>query len=49
MDSCQPGLDWITHSWAGPAWPEAGSVRRGAGWWFGDTVAMEVPDSGAVW
>lgn len=28
---------------------EAGPTRRGAGWWFGDADAMEVPDSGAVW
>lgn len=49
VDVCQPGLDWITHSWAGLAQPEAASMRCGTGWWFGDTVAMEVPDSGAVW
>lgn len=49
VNLCQPGLGWITHSWAGLAWPEAGCMRRGAGQWFGDIVAMEVPDSGAVW
>ncbi|KAK2837396.1 hypothetical protein Q5P01_014608 [Channa striata] len=48
MEGVREVWDELHTAGAELAWPEAGSMRRGAGWWFGDAVGMEVPDSAAV-